>query len=468
MSDTFVQEIPPLSVSTKEISIEEKDSSSPLVKEFFVSFSHSVLKDIINSKLKEKQKVAKLPGFRDGQVPFFVIEKKYKDAILSEAIKEKAEEAVEQVTKPYRNDIVGKAEIKNFKNAQETGVEFEVSFEIFPKFEMPDFEKIEMEQYSIEVSEKDTEEQLKAIALNRREFDQNFDGRNACKGDLVTLDFESEVEGKVHRHGSAKNYKCEIGKGTLLEAFENKLIGVSKGDSLEFEMKFPEEYELVREIAGKNAHVKVTVYDVQRFGPTPEVNDAFAQHYGCKDVSELKYRVSEIVREGIERDLFVISKTKLFDALENLLSFEVPLGLFHREYESLKKNQALRDQLGYSEEEHDKYCKKLALRKLRIGILIADYAKVNNIKISEQEFQDHVMSQIERQPEKRMEILEYYKNNASSWYSASIEEKVVRQILFQKVCLIDVEKTTGEMREVIEEFSKAQEVKTREAAQASF
>jgi trigger factor len=466
MSDTFVKEVPSLSASAKEIFVEEKSSNSPLVKEFFVSFPHSMLKDIINSKLKEKQKVAKLPGFRDGQVPFFVIEKKYKDAILAEAIKEKAEEAVEQVTKPYRNDIVGKAEIKNFKNTQETGVEFGVFFEVFPKFEMPSFEKIEIEQYSIEVSDKDTEEQLKAIALNRREFDQSFDGRNASKGDLVTLDFESEVDGKVHRHGSAKNYKCEIGKGTLLEAFENKLIGASKGDSLAFEMQFPEDYELVKEVAGKNAHVKVTIHDVQRFGPTPEINDDFAQHYGCKDVNELKYRVGEIVREGIERDLFVMNKTKLFDALENLLNFEVPLGLFDREYESLKKNQALKDQLGYSDQEHDRYCKKLALRKLRIGILIADYAKINNIKISEQEFQDHVMSQIERQPEKRMEILEYYKNNASAWYSASIEEKVVKQILSQKVGLIEADRTTGEMKEIIEEFSRAQEAKTKEAVRA--
>jgi trigger factor len=437
-----------------EIFVEERVSNSPLVKEFFVSFPHGILKDLINSKLKEKQKVAKLPGFRDGQVPFFVIEKKYRDSILAEAIKEKAEEAVEQVTSPYRNDIVGKAEIRNFKNTQEKGVEFGVFFEIFPKFEMPAFEKIEIEQYCIEVSEKDTEEQLRAIALNRREFDQNFDGRNAIKGDLVTLDFESEVDGKVHKHGSAQNYKCEIGKGTLLEAFENKLVGASKGDSLEFEMKFPEEYELVREIAGKNAHVKVRVHDVQRFGSTPEVNDDFAQHYGCKDVSELKYRVSEIVREGIEKDLFIINKTKLFDALEDLLSFEVPLGLFEKECESLKKNQALKDQLSYSEEEHDKYCKKLALRKLRIGILIADYAKLNNIKISEQEFQDHVVSQIEKQPDKKMEILEYYKNNASSWYSASIEEKVVKQILSQKVCLIEADKNTQEMKEVIEEFAK--------------
>jgi trigger factor len=361
---------------------------------------------------------------------------------------------LEGITKPYKGDIVGRAEIKNFKSMPEKGVEFGVTFEVFPKFEMPQFDKIEIEHYSIEIVEQDIAEQLKSIALNRREFDQSFDGKNAAKGDLVTIDFESKIEGKVHKHASMQQYKCEIGKGLLLEAFEDKLVGVSKGDHISFEMQFPRDYELVREIAGKVATVEVSVHDVQRFAPAPEINDEFAQYYGCKDVSELKYRVGEITREGIERDLFVINKTKLFDALENLLTFEVPAGLFKKEYESLKSNSALRDQLGYTQDEYHQYCEKLALRKLRIGILIADYAKINSINVSEQEFQAHVMAQIEKQPDKRSEILAYYKDNASAWYSSTIEEKVINQILSQKVRLIDTDKTVEEMKEIILEFSK--------------
>ncbi len=437
-----------------EISVEEKASGTSLAKEFFVSFSHNVLKELINTKLKEKQKVAKLPGFRDGQVPFFVIEKKYKDSVLNEAIKDKAEEVLENITKPYKGDIVGRAEIKNFKSLPEKGVEFGVVFEVFPKFEMPQFDKIEIEHYSVEISEQDIEDQLKSITLNRREFDLTFDGRNAAKGDLITIDFESKVDGKTHKHGSVQQYKCEIGKGSLLEAFEEKLVGLSKGDSISFEMQFPNDYDLVQEIAGKFASVDVVVHDVQRFGPAPQIDDEFAQYYGCKDVNELKYRVGEIAREGIERDLFVINKTKLFDALENMLNFEVPAELLKKEYESLQNNATLKSQIGYADSEYNQYCQKLAFRKLRIGILIADYAKINNINVSEQEFQAHVMLQIEKQPDKRSEILAYYKENASSWYSATIEEKVITQILSQKVRLIDTDKTIHEMKEIILAFSK--------------
>jgi len=436
------------------IVIQERNSDTPLTKEFFVSFSHSILKDTVNFKLKEKQKVAKLPGFRDGQVPFFVIEKKYKESVLADSIREKVEEVIENVTQPYKGEIVGKAEVRNFKNIPEKGVEFELCFETFPKFEMPSFDQITIDQYSIEVAEQDLSEQLKVIALNRREFDQNFDASNAKEGDLVTIDFESKLDGVIHRHGSAKNYKCEIGKGALLKEFEENLIGIGKGESKEFEMRFPESYDLVKEVAGKVTKVRVVVHDVQRYLPAPEINDAFANYYGCKDLSELKYKVSEITREGIEKDLFLINKTKLFDALENLLNFEVPVRLLQAEYESLKNNAALKEQLGYSEEQYEQYCKKLSLRKLKIGIMIADYAKLNNIKISEQEFQNHVMSQIEKHPDRKSEILEYYKNNAANWYSAAVEEKVVKQILSAKVKLCEVEKTSAEMRQIVSDFSK--------------
>jgi trigger factor len=437
-----------------EVKIEEKELNSKLSKEFHVSFSHSILRETVSRKIKAKQKSAKLPGFREGQVPFFIVEKKYKDSALSEAIKEKAEAVVEEIVAPYKNNLVGRADIRNFKSSEENGVSFAVVFELFPQFEMPDFQKIEIEHYTIEVPKEEIEGYLNLIVKDRRQFDQNFDGKNAKTGDLLVIDFESRIDGEIHKNGSATDMSFELGSGALLKDFEDKLVSCSKGEELEFNITFPADYNLAPEIAGKTSKVNVRVKDVKRYEPAPAIDDELASKYGCKDLSELRYRVGEIIRNAIYKDAFLVNKMKLFDQLEHMLSFEVPEGLFKKEMQGLLDNAELKQHLSFSDEEYKSYCEKLALRKLRIGIMISDYARLNGIKVDEKEFQRHVLSQVEKYPDQRAEIIEYYKNNASSWYSSSLEEKSVRQIISERVSLIDVEKTSSEIRQIIEEFQK--------------
>lgn len=438
-----------------EVKIEEKELNSKLSKEFHVSFPYSILREAISRKIKAKQKSAKLPGFREGQVPFFIVEKKYKEPALSEAIKEKAETIVDEIVAPYKTSLVGRADVKNFKSSEEAGVSFSVVFEIFPQFEMPDFQTIEIEHYTIEVPQEEVDEYLNLIVKDRRQLDQAFDGKGAKEGDVLVIDFESRIDGQIHKDGSATDMVFELGRSTLLKDFEDKLVDSSKGDKLEFNITFPKDYSSVPEIAGKTSEVKVHVKDIKRYGPPPAIDDELASKYGCKDLNELRYRVGEIIRNAIYKDAFLINKMKLFDQLEHMLSFEVPDGLFKKEAQALLSNAELKQHLNLSDEAYKAYCEKLALRKLRIGIMISDYARLNGIKVDEKEFQSHVISQVEKYPDQRAEIMEYYKNNASNWYSASLEEKAVKQIISERVSLIDVEKTSSEIRRAIEEFQKA-------------
>lgn len=437
-----------------EVKIEEKQSNSKLSKEFHVSFPQSILRDSVSSKLKAKQKSAKLPGFREGQVPFFIIEKKYKDPVLAEAIREKVESIVEEIVAPHKGNLVGRADIKGFKSSEGGGVSFSVVFELFPQFDMPDFQKIEIEHYTIEVPQSEIDEYLQLVARDRRQIESSFDGKGAKLGDILVIDFESRINDEIHKNGSANDMEFELGSGRFLKEFEDNLVGANKGQELKFHLTFPSDYDVVPEVAGEKSAVKVLVKDIKRYGPAPSVDDELASRYGCKDLSELRYRVGEIIRGAINKDAFLVNKMKLFDSLEHMLSFEVPEGLVAKEVQALLGNAELREHLGFSDADYEAYCKRLALRKLRIGIMISDYARLNGIKVDEREFQSHVLSQVEKYPDKKAEIVEYYKNNASSWYSVSLEEKAVKQILSERVSLVDVEKTSREIRQIIEEFQR--------------
>lgn len=436
----------------QEVEIREKETDFVLSKEFQVSFSSSILREALAAKLKEKQKSARLPGFREGQVPFFIIEKKYKSAALASATREKAESIVEEIVAPYKSRLVGRAEIKDFNGAEENIVSFSVEFELFPQFEMPDFSKVEIEHYSVEVPEKEIDEQIELLAKSRREIDSTFDGKSAKEGDLVKIDFESRVNGEIHEDGDAKDMEFELGAGNFLKDFEDNIIGSNTGDCLEFTVNFPQDYRAVPEVAGKSSIVKLLVKGVKRYGPMPKIDDEFAAKYGCKDLNEMRYRVSELIREAISRESLVLSKMRLFDQLEKVLSFDVPKSLMQRELSVLQSNQDLKKYLNLSNEEYETYCQRLALRKLRIGIMISEYAKENGVKVDDKEFQRHVLSQMEKYPDRKSEVVEYYRQNAASWYSSALEEKTVRQILAEKVKLIDVEKTSNEVRQIIEDF----------------
>jgi len=437
-----------------DVSVTEEKSLSSLEKIFKDSFSVHILKDVVNIKLKEKQKSAKASGFRDGQVPFFILEKQYKDLALKEAIEEKTKGIVSDVVKQYQDGVVGTPNINNFKNTDTGIIDFNITFEIFAQYDMPNFDEISLNQYSIDVSDEEIDSYIEVVKKNSRELDKDFDGLHALLGDVVTIDFDSVVDENVYEVGSQKNARFELGSGRFLPDFENKIVGASKGDKLAFEMRFPDDYEVDSNVAGKLSRVSVIVQDIERYLQSPELNDKFAERYGCNSVSELRYKVADFIRDDVNHDLFIVNKLKLFDALENILSFNVPKSLFEKENASLKNNLELKKQVALSDEQYEDYCEKLALRKLRIGILIADYVKLNNIKVDDKEFENHVMSQVDKHPDKRSEIINYYKENASSWYSMSLEEKAVMQILSQKVNLIDVEKTLEEMREIVIDLQK--------------
>ncbi|QEK39393.1 trigger factor [Candidatus Sneabacter namystus] len=432
----------------EDIQKREIETSEKLVKRYEVTFPQAVVQPVVNVKLKEKQKSAKEPGFREGQVPFFVVERKYKKSLTQDAIKEKMQEVVFELTESFKDKVLGKPKIEDFK--EENGaVSFRFSVELFPEFDMPDFSSIDIEHYNIKVLDSDIDDYIGLIARAKRQIDEETPKEDPIKmGDSVLINCNFFLDGKLLENRKIENKYVDIGYSSILKEMTDGLMGRKVGDTPEFEVTFPYE-EMDKEIAGKKCLAKVEILDVRRYLETPAIDQAFAEQYGCASVAELRYRVSGLLRDTAYEDLFGVNKAKLFDSLEKMLDFDVPTSIFEEEYSGLLKNEELKKHLSLNQDDYQQYCRNLAMRKMRIGLLLSEYTKRNNIRVSEEELQRHIDGEIRKFPDRKEQILKYYKENVSLVYSNHLEQKAVSNVLSVEVNLVESDKTLSEVKKIV-------------------
>ena len=143
------------------------------------------------------------------------------------------------------------------------------------------------------------------------------------KGDFAIIDFAGTVDGEPFSGGEGKGYPLEVGSNSFIPGFEDQLVGLSKGDSTDVEVTFPEEY-FVKELAGKEAVFKVNIQDVKR-KELPELNDEYvAANSEFKTVEELRANFKERMQKAAEENAKVAYERALIDLAVANAKFEVP------------------------------------------------------------------------------------------------------------------------------------------------
>ena len=121
-------------------------------------------------------------------------------------------------------------------------LEFSMTVEVFPAVEPTDFTKIKLERETVDVDEKEIEESLRRIAESNRTSEPVAADRKSKSGDVVVIDFVGKIDGNAFPGGAAEGYKLELGSGDFVPGFEDRLIGAGKGDRVEVNVTFPEDY----------------------------------------------------------------------------------------------------------------------------------------------------------------------------------------------------------------------------------
>ena len=420
--------------------------SQGLKREYSIILSADDLGRRLDGQLAEMKEKVRLNGFRPGKVPVAHLKRVYGRSIMADVMQEAINEANKQIVDEngLRLAQEPKVELPADQASIQAALEargdlsYKVALEVLPKFEIGSFEDLALERPITEVSEPDVATAIDRLADSRRAYTTKAEGAKAAIGDRLTIDFVGTIDGEAFEGGSSKDIKMVLGSNTFIPGFEEQLVGALAGEKRTIRATFPEAY-INRKLAGKEATLDVEVKAVE----APDafaIDDEFAKSLGFESLDKLK----EMARANIADDYAKASRAKLkrrlLDALDARYSFELPQGLVDQEFASIWRQVETEQKAsgrGFAEENTTEEAaradyRRIAERRVRLGLLLAEAGAKAEVKISDEELTNALVTRARAYPGQEKQVWEFYRKNpqAMAELRAPIyEEKVVDHIL---------------------------------------
>jgi trigger factor len=419
-------------------------AAAGLKREYRVVVPATDLEAKVKERLDDLKGRVQLRGFRPGKVPVAHLKRLYGKSAMAEVIEAAVREANNKIVSDggFKLATEPKVVLPTDEGAVEGVIEgksdlaYTVEMEIVPPITLADFKTMKVERQTAPVDDAEVDQSLKTIAEQNRPFAAKSEG--AEKGDRVTVSFQGTMAGEPFEGGSAEDVPMVLGTGQFIPGFEDQLIGIKTGESRTFDVTFPENYQAAA-VAGKAASFAVTAKAVEAPG-TVAMDDEFAKTLGLESLAKLR----DALRERIEREHAAASRQKvkraLLDQLDELHKFEPPPTLVEEEFKNVwstiendlkQQGRTFADE-GTTEEKARADYRAIAERRVRLGLVIAEIGEKNNIKVSEEQLSQAVVSQARMMPGQEQRVWEYYRNNPgaiAALRAPLFEDKVVDFLL---------------------------------------
>lgn len=230
----------------------------------------------------------------------------------------------------------------------------------------------------------------------------------------------------------------QLGAKQVLPEFEQHLLGVKPGEERTFSVTFPENYPS-RELIGKQAFFTVTTNELRRLKEVPAVDEAFAKKLGVTNLDDLKKNVRQQIQSSLDRLSWLKLKRQILDELDKMNKFELPPTMVQMEFNSIWQEIQARKQSGSidpedakkSETELQKEYQAIAERRVKLGLLLSEIGRLNNIQITNDDLSKAVMNEAMRFPGQEKQVIEHYQKNSQAvaqLRAPIFEDKVVRFI----------------------------------------
>lgn len=377
-----------------------------LKHEYEITVSSDYIKQKMGSRLQEIAKNAKLPGFRSGKMPYDLVVTNYK----SEALKYVVNNAIDYCS----SDLMEKIGIKSHiypkvniislpnpdKKDEKGNFIYRLSFESMSEIPAIDLDKINLKKIEAKIEEEDIKEFIDSIKIKFPDFISiNNISYQAQNGDKLVIDFKGRIRNKLFRGGSNKNFKVILGSGTFINGFEDKLIGMKKGETKNFKLKFPESYQVIS-LAGQEADFFVLVNDIQviqRFGNDDEV----AKKMGFENYSLLKDYAKKTISDHCKKMEEFLIKKELFDYLDANYSFGLPMDIVKQEQQKIK---------GELLNPKDDSCKE-AKRRVKLAVLFMKFSTEHKISLTQNDILSVVMKRYTNKDMPFDKVVKYLNSN---------------------------------------------------------
>ena len=417
-----------------------------LKHEFQISVSAADLDAKADARLVELKDKVRLNGFRPGKVPVSHLKKVYGRSVMAEAIDQTIRDTNTQIftERGFRLATQPKITMPTEQRAVDdilagkSDLTYTVAIEVVPSIQLADFKSFAVEKPVAEVTDAEIGDAIKRIAEQNRAFAAKAEGARAGAGDRVIVSFKGTIEGTPFEGGSGEGVPVTIGSNTFIPGFEEQLIGIAAGETRTLKVSFPKNYGNAK-LAGRPAEFETTASLIEA-AQEIVIDDEFAKTLGLESLDKLK----EAARDRLAAEFAGATRQRvkrmLLDRLDETHRFEAPPSLVEEEFklmwDSIKSEmesggKTFADE-GTTEEAAKEEYRKIADRRVRLGLGLSEIGEKNKISVTDDEVSRAVIERARQMPGREKEVWEFYRNNpnALAQLRAPIyEDKVVDFIL---------------------------------------
>ncbi|MEO1604638.1 MAG: trigger factor [Pseudomonadota bacterium] len=409
------------------------------------------LDEKVNAKLVEAQPEIEMKGFRKGKVPMPLLKKQFGQRLMGEVMQESIDGAMSKHFEDSGDRPALQPQVRMTNEDWKEGddVHVEMNYEALPVIPEVDMAAIALERLVVKADDAAVDEALGNLAETAQDFKARKKGSKAKDGDQVMIDFVGKVDGEAFEGGSAEDYPLVIGSGSFIPGFEEQLVGAKAGEEPSVTVTFPEEYQ-AENLKGKEAVFDCVVKEVKE-PVAAAIDDELAKKFGADDLEALKGQIGERLEAEYAGAARAVMKRALLDKLDEIVSFDLPPSLVEAEAGQIAHQLWHEENPEVEGHDHDKIeptdeHNALAERRVRLGLLLAELGRQNEIEVSDAEMSQAIMGQARQYPGQERQFFEFVQQNQQMQQQIRaplFEDKVVDHIFEQaKISEKEIDKDT--------------------------
>ena len=401
----------------------------------------------------------KMPGFRPGKVPANLVKKMHRDQLMQDALNSSIQDGVQKTITDNKLRPATQPHVHldhEYAPGKDAVVDFH--FEVLPAIPAVAIDNLNLERFQVEAEGSEIDTALERLVGGQKRFEAAAKTYKAATGDVVVIDFEGKVDGVPFDGGKGEAMSVELGSGQLIPGFEDQMVGLKANDAKVINVTFPEDYGS-KDLAGKAATFDIVVGEVRKPADA-KLDDEMAKTFGLESLDKLK----EVMKVQVEQELNGLTRTymkrQLLDQLAAAHDFEVPPAMVEAEFEQIwtqleqevereEDPVAARKEM---EDEREDY-RDIAVRRVRLGLLLSEIGQSNGVEVSNQEMNMLVQQAAQQyRPEDRQRFVQYLQENpmAAAQLRAPLFEDKVVDFLFAKAKVSDKTVTRAVLEAAIE------------------
>ena len=428
----------------------EEIEAKGLSRTYEVKISKEALSEKLDAKIKEMQPQVSLKGFRPGKVPTSHIRKMFGQSIMKDVVEDALNESSQKAINDNKIRPAGQPKIDLRANGEdvtkgEADLEYKMTVEMIPEFEPVEPDSLKFTRLVSDIEDEVVAERLGELSKGQKTYKKKAKTAKAKKDDAVLINFVGRIDGEAFEGGSLEGHELVLGSNTFIPGFEDQLIGAKAGEKLDVNVTFPENYGAA-DLAGKEAVFETEVLEV-RGAKDAEIDDALAEKFGFENLEKLQ----EVIKEQIVAEYDVQSRMKLkraiLDELDGKHDFELPAGMVEAEFQNIWAQVQAEKEAGNLDEEDakksdkdlEKDYRKIAERRVRLGLVLAEMGQKADVTIGNEELQQAMLAEARQYPGQEQKVLEFYQKNpqAVAQLRAPLYEEKVVDLIIEKATVKD-------------------------------